>query len=348
MRITLQNGIFPKYGDSRVFFKASLAMAAAVVAAFVVLTLLVYAPSSLAADELLVKSDDTTALLPSAVSKVKTAKISTKTTKSVKAEPVVMKDTLVKDISAKPISANAQPFSTLPERFVWDKAPIPITLGVSTEMERRVTFPAQMFIGIPTELEHFLRVQTVDNTSYFTALGPFPPTRIIAEDRINGTVILLDMMAVPGDAPTAPVEISLVASQPVGGASGVPGEETEPVVDDAGLVRYAAKQLYAPRRLATSMPGVRRVYLDSAPVQGLYRGELVKATPIASWRGADRWVTAVMLQNESSRSIDLNPLALRGVWRAAVFQHGRLLPKGTDADTTSMYLISEHAFGDSH
>lgn len=337
MRNIIQNRFLHKRVDASTFLAVFVSVMRVIVAAFVAPVLLLYTPSALATSDILVKADDTPAKLPIA-SKPKVTKAAARATK---------KEAFTPDAPAKQIGVGTQQFSSLPERFVWNKAPIPVTLGVGPEWERRVSFPAQMFIAIPSELDQFMRVQTVDNTSYFTALAPFSSTRIIAEDRINGTVILLDMRAMSTAVSTAPVEIYLPQTISVAGVRGAAGEETEPMLDEVALARYASKQLYAPRRLTTSIPGVRRVYLDNAPIPGLYRGELVKATPIASWRGADRWVTAVMLKNESSRSVELNPTALRGDWRAAVFQHGRLLAKGSDADTTAVYLISDHAFDES-
>lgn len=336
MRITLPNHFSQKFDDAYDYFEASVAALVAVIAVIVVLILLVYPPSAMAS-ETLVKSDDVPAKLPDSATKSRLEK-----------KPIKYDEGSPKAAFARKVSLKELQYPSVPERFVWNRVPIPITLGVGADMERWVTFPSQMFIGIPSELEQLIRVQTVDNTSYFTALAPFPKTRVVAEDRINGTVILLDVNAEEGQAPAAPVEISLMQKQPpvdrfLSGSE----EDVEQPPDDVSLVRYAAKQLYAPRRLVAQMAGVRRVYLDSAPINDLYRGGRVTAIPIASWRGVDRWVTAVKLQNVSDGPVDLDPLALRGNWRAATFQHGRLLANGNDADTTAVYLISDRAFSES-
>lgn len=251
--------------------------------------------------------------------------------------------------SVKAGSIEEPVFSTQPERFVWNHVPIRVTLGVGADKERRIVFPSTVFIGIPPELEPFIRVQTVDTTSYLTATAPFPKTRIVAEDRTHGTVILLDVNAVRGAASVAPVEIVLPSSQADRADSGshqAPGDSdgAEPAVDMVTLTRFAAKQFYAPRRLATTLPGVRRVPLDGTPLNGLYRGALISAVPMASWRADDLYVTAVRLQNESRYAVVLDPRALRGEWRAATFQHSRLLPKNDEADTTAVYLISDRPF----
>jgi integrating conjugative element protein (TIGR03749 family) len=244
--------------------------------------------------------------------------------------------------------------ATLPQRFVWDKVPIAVVLGVGQMRERRITFPAPMFIGLPQEIASFLRVQTVDRTTYLTAIAPFPTTRVVVEDRTRGSVILLDVSGVQGTSSTAPIEITLPAIQsgthdPAQRHKGAEEDgEVSPAIDYVTLTRFAAKQLYAPRRLITELPGVRRVSLNDAPVIGLYRGALMRATPIAAWRGDSLYVTAVKLQNQSQAPIELDPLEVRGGWRSITFQHGRLLAKGNESDTTVVYLTCDHPFEECH
>jgi integrating conjugative element protein (TIGR03749 family) len=244
--------------------------------------------------------------------------------------------------------------SALPQRFTWDKTPITVVLGVGQNKERRITFPAPMFIGLPAEIASLLRVQTVDRTSYFTAVAPFPKTRIVAEDRLRGSVVLLDVSAVAGASSMAPLELTFPTTQGLSSDSARPRTEAKedseaiPSVDYVTLTRFAAKQLYAPRRLVTDLPGVRRVSLNDAPVIGLYRGALLKAMPIAAWRGENLYVTAVKLENQSRESVELNPLDVRGRWLSITFQHGRLLGKGDESDTTVAYLTCDRAFEECH
>jgi len=250
--------------------------------------------------------------------------------------------------------ATTQRAAELPQRFTWDKTPITVVLGIGPNKERRITFPTSMFIGLPAEIASVLRVQTVDRTSYFTAVAPFPKTRIVAEDRMKGNVILLDVSAAQGASSMAPLEISLPTIQKTSLDSARQRNGTEedgeaiPYVDYVTLTRFAAKQLYAPRRLATDFPGVRRISLNDAPVIGLYRGASLKATPIAAWRGDSLYVSAVKLENQSREPIELNPLDVRGGWLSITFQHGRLLGKGDESDTTVVYLTCDRAFEECH
>jgi len=232
-----------------------------------------------------------------------------------------------------------------PERLVWDKAPLQIALGIGPTRERSITFPAQMHIGVPQEVAQLLRVQTVGRTTYVTALAPFPRTRVVAEDRASGSVILLDLTASADHSSTQPVAIVVpTASEPRSAGRKGDDEDQEAPVDMVTLTRFAAQQMYAPRRLATTHPAIRRVIVDQSPKDDLYAGGGLRGIPAAQWRGDEFYVTAVVLQNLRAQSVELNPLDVRGRWRAVTFQHGRLLGRGTEADTTVVYLVCERPF----
>jgi integrating conjugative element protein (TIGR03749 family) len=113
------------------------------------------------------------------------------------------------------------------------------------------------------------------------------------------------------------------------------------------LTRFAAKQLYAPIRLVKDRPGIVRVPVSREAVD-LLHGGTVEATPVVAWRAGGLYVTAIKLTNRSEQPQTLDPRHLRGTWLAATFQHHRLLPKGDEADTTAVYLISARPFDVSH
>ncbi len=226
------------------------------------------------------------------------------------------------------------------ERLVWDKTPLQVALGVGPDQERSITFPAPMHVGVPPDVAPLLRVQTVGRTSYVAALAPFARTRVVAEDRTTGSVILLDLTAARGHAGTQPVEI---VAPPAANAETAAPDEAAPV-DMVTLTRFAAQQMYAPRRLTGPHRAIRRVMVDRAPLEDLYAGGGLRGTPAAQWRGDEFYVTAVVLQNLRSQPVELTPLDVRGRWRAITFQHGRLLGKGSEADTTVVYLVCDRPF----
>ena len=67
-----------------------------------------------------------------------------------------------------------------------------------------------------------------------------------------------------------------------------------------------------------------------------------------AWRAKGLYVTAVKLTNRTEQALTLDPRNIRGTWLTATFQHHRLFPKGDEADTTAVYLISARPFGVSY
>ena len=109
------------------------------------------------------------------------------------------------------------------------------------------------------------------------------------------------------------------------------------------MTRYAAQQLYAPTRLIPSQPGVVAMPVNAEPVDLVYGGK-IEAVPVAAWKAGLQYLTAVKLTNRTRKAVVLDPRELRGSWLAATFQHNRLLPAGSEADTTAVYLVSDRPF----
>lgn len=244
-----------------------------------------------------------------------------------------------------------------PERIVWDRTPLGIMLPVG--QERQVTFPAPVEVGMPAGLADVVRTQVVAGTIYWLAKKDFTPQRIQVRDTATGQIYLVDLSARASASP-APVIIALAPTDPTSAAFGLAGGSASPAMgsvvesappsppkipayDYATLTRFASQSLYAPRRLAPALPGVFRTPVDERPVN-LVRGESIQATPLIAWRSGKLHVTAVRLRNQGASSVILDPRSLRGLWLAATFQHARLLPRGDEADTTAVYLISAKPF----
>jgi len=249
---------------------------------------------------------------------------------------------------ARPVQASVpRPASAgTPERRVWDRAPVPVTLAVG--QERLILMPATMRLGIPTAVAGALRTQVLGRSVYVTALKPFPATRVIAESPETGQAILLDLSASKrAGVSRQPLEI-LLPSQIEAAAPMLRsfGGDAGPIVDPVTLTRFAARQIYAPKRLATALDGVSQVAFDRTALPHLYRGARLSAQPLASWRGGDLTVTAVKLVNRGTQPVELDPRQIDGKWLYATFQHGRLSPAHTERDTTAVYLVCDRAFGE--
>lgn len=235
--------------------------------------------------------------------------------------------------------------SPLTERIVWTKAPIPLSLPVGKE--RIVSFPADVRAGIPPQLGDALRTQSVAGTLYWLAHKPFPATRVQIQEIDSGRIYLLDLRADSNAISTAPVEIVARSSATKDTDGTTLATHDAAQVDYVTLTRYAAQQMYAPKRLLRDPPGVYRAPLRIKHAVALVRGGAIEATPLSTWHGGGLYVTAVKLRNVTHAPVVLDPRDLRGQWLAATLQHARLLPAGDEADTTCVYLVSARPFEES-
>jgi integrating conjugative element protein (TIGR03749 family) len=231
------------------------------------------------------------------------------------------------------------------ERIEWNRSPVEVALRIG--VERQMTFPAPVKVGVPASLKSALRVQTVNDTVYLQASHAFAPTRLVVQTRDGERTYLLDVEASESETPTPPLEV--VDRTPSGEGTAAPamnptsiGYTRDPVL----LTRFAAQQLYAPSRLLQPTLGIVRVPVPSAAF-ALLRGGEIRAQPVMGWRSGQRYITAVKLTNASTTPVVLDPRALRGDWLTATFQHHRLLPAGSEADTTVVYLVSARPFASS-
>ncbi|AFJ02692.1 integrating conjugative element protein, PFL_4704 family [Methylophaga frappieri] len=235
----------------------------------------------------------------------------------------------------------------VPERVVWNKAPIAIPLVVGEE--RQVHFPDSVSIGLPQSLTPLLRSQSINGTLYLLARQAFEPTRVMVRSETDGPIYVLDISAAPGGAggrSLPDVQVLLKSPQDLSedaGADQSTSDKQSQSLGYAALTRYAAQQLYAPTRLIPRQPGVVAVPVNPEPVD-LVVGGKIEAVPVAAWKAGLRYVTAVKLINRTQSPVVLDPRELRGSWLAATFQHNRLLPAGSEADTTAVYLVSDRRF----
>jgi len=233
------------------------------------------------------------------------------------------------------------------ERAVFAREPVRVNLTVG--LERLITLPADALLHVPNDMDAVARLETIAGTIYATALMPFEPIRIIAELVDSGQQIPIDLVsqaAAKGPTPKSAGELQVSVFEPASVANPTAQATTAapPAVDMVELTRHAARQLYAPRRLSSSTPGVSQVAIASNAVPGLLRGVHVETTPLGQWRSANLFVSAVRITNLSKFALEIPLESLRGRWIAATAQHGRIGPAGSDTDTTALYLVCERSF----
>ncbi len=242
------------------------------------------------------------------------------------------------------------------ERAVFTREPIRVALPVGRE--RLITLPAPAALHVPEDIESVMRLEVIDRTIYARALVPFTPLRIVAQLIDSGQQVPLDLEASTATAgATSELEVSVVdpvvtssaaptSSLTAGTEGDVTGKDKD--ADMVELTRHAARQLYAPRRLAWGTPNVHQVALETAPVTALMRGVDVETVPLGQWKSGSLYVTALRVTNRSRLPVELPLDNLRGRWLAATAQHGRLGPRGSEIDTTAIYLVCDRSFEACH
>ena len=228
------------------------------------------------------------------------------------------------------------------EHTLFDRRPVEVMLRIDRERLVRLPFPAML--EVPPELTGALEAQMIEDTVYLTALEPIKRSRVLAHALDGSGVIPLDLSASAKGDPKPELEVHYPGTGSAEAMGGAAGEEAEPERPDmVQLTRYAAQAIYAPRRLLKPLPGVRQVELADQPVV-LYRDANVVTAPLGAWTSGELFVTAVRFTNAGAEALELDMERLRGRWVAATPQHWRLHARGSEADTTVVYLVSAHAF----
>lgn len=229
------------------------------------------------------------------------------------------------------MSSNVVAFA---DQLQWDKTPLKLDLEVQTERFLHFSFPVD--IGVPTNLKELVRVQIVGKSVYLTATRGFERQRFLVRSREDGTVMVFDIKADTVDVGSKHIHISDASRSTI--------KPSKKRWTPTSLTRYAARVMYAPKRLRMSSIGLTQAPLPEH-VDQLVLDERIKIQPIASWKSEQGlYVTVVVLTNISKHAIELHPSKLRGDWTAATFHHYRLLPNTTSANVTAVYLISKQPF----
>ena len=254
--------------------------------------------------------------------------------------------------------ANFAKADTPPKRIAWKGDPIVIQLSVNNE--RRITFPDSKVVwaDIKDSLKGKLTTQIVNNDVYWLASGSFKTTRLTIGEEGSNKVYLFDVSAsyaktnnrrvlvldghdpygthkkiAPVKKKKAPVSTDKKDSKP-----------KRPTQGYASLIRFAATELYAPKRLRIRTTSIGRTGVNNKSVYHLLRHQIADTKPLAAWRSGKLFVTAIEVKNRTSQALILDPRNIRGTWKAAAFQHGKLTKKGSLTDSTVLYLVSDKPF----
>lgn len=229
------------------------------------------------------------------------------------------------------MSSNVVAFA---DRLEWEKIPLKLDLEVGTERFVHFSFPVD--VGVPDNLVKQVRVQVVGNSVYLIATQDFDRQRFLFRSRGDGNVMVVDIKAAKLKVGSEHVYID--------DRSRSKSKQFEKQWTLAQLTQFAARYMYAPKRLSISSLGLARVSVPNE-ADRLIRHEQIEVHPYQSWKTEQGvFVSVVVLINRGHQAIELHPSMLRGRWVAATFHHYRLLPSTTNANVTALYLISKQPF----
>lgn len=224
-------------------------------------------------------------------------------------------------------------------QIVWDERPI--ALNIHTEFETQLILPAPVRVRVPAAHVASLGVESFGRHVLLKpkAGAALQDVRLVLQDLADHRVLIVDV-STSANAKAEPVEIVRPAEA---SPTPTPTAQGSPLDPRVALVRFAAREFYAPQRLRGGLAVTRQsVTLD--PVDLLDVPDVV-ATPLASWSMQRLHVTAVELRNTASNSLDLDPALLRGRFELAAFHSTRLLST-SGHDRTLVFLVSTRPFGE--
>lgn len=219
------------------------------------------------------------------------------------------------------------------QQLTYSEQPLEISIPIGIPIEMR--FPEPVDFGIPSNIQDLVHIENVASTVYLTANAHFSDSTVLVKLLHSASPIVLRVSSSMDEA--SPHTYSIRATQRKETRTNSTGRS--PVE----LTRFAAQQLFAPKRLVPILKNVVRVGVLREPVN-LARNSDIRSNALVSWSSGSLHVTAIKLTNLSDVSIDLSPDDLRGSWQTATYHHSRLLPKGTDGDTSIVYLVSDKPF----
>jgi integrating conjugative element protein (TIGR03749 family) len=250
-------------------------------------------------------------------------------------------------------------------RRIWENRPMPVLIPVSKEI--RWVFPQDVTIQLPEAISAKVKVLAPDaKTLYLTATEKFETARVLATGVADGKVYILDVKASPtqGAEDFTLEDPELVATEKTSTAAEASASDTshsdadadvpdeKPLLDPAEIVltRFAMQTLYAPSRLIPSDDRIGRAPNGEIPrkfplIQSS-QGEWFNYQVVGTWSGFERYITAILIVNQSDVRSVLDLTKVRGNFSHISAQHHFVGPKGSMTDRTTLYLISEKPFNE--
>jgi integrating conjugative element protein (TIGR03749 family) len=188
-------------------------------------------------------------------------------------------------------------------------------------------------------LQGSLRVDSTENVVLLKALSAFPETRLVLRATQSQRVYIVDVTAV---ANASKSDLELIDTRLSTKATDAPAQAATADDPRVALVRFAAREFYAPMRLRGGIDAVR-VPVERIAVP-LIRGGAINTVPVAAWSYQGIYLTAFIARNNTSERRSIDPRQVRGDWLAASSQHADVAAIGEAGDTTMLYLLSAQPY----
>jgi len=228
---------------------------------------------------------------------------------------------------------------------------IPVTIELRQGEERTIHFGDHVQVGMTKgqQLKKLFRVQSAQGAIHLLPYQPFDKQRIQVK-RLDGRVVLLDLIAAKEDKNASPMEdvrIYLSTEDTVENSFSDEDDSIEPeapIITPVDLTRFASQLLYGPSRLHKDVPGITETTLGVGGAIRLFKGANKYKTiskPIIAYQGGGYFLAGIHIKNISAEKVSLNYLDINVPFSHVTFQHHSLNRNGLPGDSTVLYLISE-------
>lgn len=228
---------------------------------------------------------------------------------------------------------------------------IPVTIELRQGEERTIHFGDHVQVGMTKgqQLKKLFRVQSAQGAIHLLPYQPFDKQRIQVK-RLDGRVVLLDLIAAKEDKNASPMEdvrIYLSTEDTVENSFSDEDDSIEPeapIITPVDLTRFASQLLYGPSRLHKDVPGITETTLGVGGAIRLFKGANKYKTiskPIIAYQGGGYFLAGIHIKNISAEKLTLNYLDINVPFSHVTFQHHSLNKNGSPGDSTVLYLISE-------
>lgn len=228
------------------------------------------------------------------------------------------------------------------EIVVWDKTPIDIRLEVGKE--RLIHFPSNVMLALTPELNRSIRKYNISGTLYLTPKSAFPKQRIQVQ-LDSGERMLINLFSTEASE-EALEPMKVIHQKDVKKTEKIYGLEPESKKGKTvkQIVQYAHIDLFGVPRLKPNIHVTEtdiKVPLNLDLLFGGRSAGVFQLSPIKQYRTQYYTVTAILVQNRTSKVREVLYTDLYPSMIAASVHNLLLGPKGTLYDKTIMFVITK-------